>query len=267
MDQTRTALPLLAASGLAIPLFAHQVGELQGELMLAVLLASAVSSIAGFAFSAMAGAMLFHLSPNRVEMVQIMMVCSIANQAMMTLSLRNSIDWREVARFLAGGLLGLPVGVWLLLHADRRLFTAGLGLFLLAYGAYTLFCRARPARARHPALDVLVAFLGGITGGAAAFPAGPVTVWCGLCGWDKARQRSLVQPYILIMQVTALLAINLLGTGAVHPAGFTITDLMFVPAGLAGTWLGMNVFRRMSNAQFALAVNAMLIVSGASFLL
>lgn len=44
----------------------------------AVFVASTLSSIAGFAFSAICGAMLFHLLPRPVDIVQIMIVCSIA---------------------------------------------------------------------------------------------------------------------------------------------------------------------------------------------
>ena len=50
--------------------------------MLAVLLASMVSSIAGFAFSALCGALLFHLMENPVYTVQVMIVCSIAIQSL-----------------------------------------------------------------------------------------------------------------------------------------------------------------------------------------
>ena len=46
-------------------------------VMAAVALASVISSIAGFAFSAICGAMLFHLAGDRVQIVQIMIVCSI----------------------------------------------------------------------------------------------------------------------------------------------------------------------------------------------
>jgi hypothetical protein len=36
-------------------------------------------------------------------------------------------------------------------------------------------------------------------GGLAEFPGAFVTIWCGLNGWDKARQRGVYQPFILGM--------------------------------------------------------------------
>src|SRR5262249_7336822 len=47
---------------------------------LAIFLASTLSSIAGFAFSAICGAMLFHIEQEPLRIVQVMIVCSIAIQ-------------------------------------------------------------------------------------------------------------------------------------------------------------------------------------------
>src|SRR5262249_27891405 len=68
--------------------------------MLAVLLASTVSSIAGFAFSALCGALLFHLMENPAYTVQVMIVCSIAIQSLSVAALWRSIDWRSLPMFL-----------------------------------------------------------------------------------------------------------------------------------------------------------------------
>src|SRR5712692_10568709 len=84
--------------------------------MAAVFVAALTSSIAGFAFSAICGAMLFHLLDDPVHVVEIMMICSIAGQALMVWSLRRDIAWRGLAPFVAGAAVGLPVGVYCLLH-------------------------------------------------------------------------------------------------------------------------------------------------------
>ena len=51
-----------------------------GYALIAVFAASTVSSIAGFAFSALCGALLFHLMDSPVYAVHVMIVCSIAIQ-------------------------------------------------------------------------------------------------------------------------------------------------------------------------------------------
>lgn len=233
-------------------------------IMAIVALAAAVSSIAGFAFSAICGAMLFHLHDDPVRIVQLMITCSIANQVAMTWSARADIDWRALAPYLAGGALGLGPGVWVLLHVDRLYYTHALGGFLTAYGFYLLVRRPMAVRRPPPAMDVAAGFLGGITGGAAGFPSAFVSIWCGMKGWDKRRQRAVLQPYVLVMQIAALLAINLARRDGAA-AGFDAVTLFFVPASLLGTSLGLALYRRLSDAQFGYVVNALLLAAGLSY--
>ncbi len=235
-------------------------------IMASIALASLLSSIAGFAFSAICGAMLFHLSDDPVQVVQVMVICSIANQLAMTWSARRNIVWRELLVYLAGGLVGLGGGVWLLLHINHARYASALGLFLLIYGLYMLFRKPLVIRRQHVALDFVTGLLGGITGGAAGFPGAFVTIWCGMKGWDKARQRAVFQPFILIMQVMALFAISLLHHRSAGGLGFDPVDLLFIPASLFGTWLGLALYKRLSNSQFSQAVNILLIVSGLSYI-
>jgi Sulfite exporter TauE/SafE len=127
---------LLVATAICLAFSSHE--GLKPLVIGAILLASAISSIAGFAFSAVCGAMLFHLSGDPVQIVQIMIVCSIANQTAMVFSLRRVIRWRELTPFLIGGAFGLPFGIAVLLKLDRHVYTHVLGAFLVAYGCYML---------------------------------------------------------------------------------------------------------------------------------
>lgn len=105
---------------------------------------------------------------------------------------------------------------------------------------------------------------GGITGGAAGFPGAAVTIWCGFKGWDKTRQRALFQPFILLMRVAALLAINLVRPAAAHGLGMAMGARPCIPASLLVTAVGLTFFRGLSDTQFTRAVNLPLIVSGLS---
>jgi uncharacterized protein len=230
----------------------------------AIFLASAVSSIAGFAFSAVCGAMLFHLSSDPVQIVQIMIVCSIANQTAMVWSLKRSIEWRELGVFLIGGAVGLPFGIAVLLTLDHHVYTHVLGVFLVVYGVYMLARKPWVVRRQSVGFDVFAGFLGGVTGGAAGFPGAFVTIWCGFKGWNKERQRAMFQPFILIMQVAALVSISLLRHSSGKTA-FAPANLLCIPAGLLGTSVGMTLYKRLSDNHFARAVNLLMIVSGVSY--
>jgi uncharacterized membrane protein YfcA len=261
------ALPALSLLVLACAVLGPWFGGPSTAVLGTLLVASLLSSIGGFAFSALAGAVLFRLIDDHVQVVQIMTLCSIANQLGMVCAIRQNVAWRALWVYVAGGLAGLPIGVWILLHAERRLYLDVLGMLLLTYSGYILAGPARTYPLRHKAIDALAGCLGGITGGAAALPSPPVMLLCQLRGCDKLTQRAVFQPFILVMQLlsTALIA---LWRGQAEPhGGFDPAIVLCVPAGLLGTWLGMACFRRLSNRQFAVAVNTLLIASGLSYLL
>jgi uncharacterized membrane protein YfcA len=266
LTSNRANVAILAIACLLVaPLIARH-GLPSAGIATALFLGAFASSIAGFAFSPICGAMLFHLDEDPVRLVQIMITCSIANQAIMTWAGRRAIEWRGLSCFLVGGAMGLGIGIWLLLNADRASYTHVLGVFLLGYGVYMLLRKPLVIANQHPALDLGAGFLGGITGGAAGFPGASVTIWCGMKGWDKVRQRAMFQPFILIMQVGALIGITVTGRSHFGGQGFDPANLLFVPASLLGTTLGLRLFSRLSDIQFSRAVNLLMIVSGYSYM-
>ena len=233
--------------------------------LMAVFVASTLSSIAGFAFSAICGALLFHLLTAPVHIVQIMIVCSIAIQMLSVATLRNAIDWKHLLRFIYGGIVGLPLGVYLLTHLASHLYRRCIGLFLIVYGLFMIARRPYKATFNPMVGDYIAGFLGGVTGGLAAFPGAFVTIWCGWKGWTKDLQRGVYQPYILIMQVLALALIAFAQSS--HSDGLDLSTITYVPGALLGTWCGIAIFRRLTDSQFARAVNLLLIASGLGLLL
>src|SRR5262249_29559095 len=192
---------IVAALGLGLLVAESAVLYAQGHettaaALLAVLLASTASSIAGFAFSGLCGALLFHLMDSPVYAGQVMLVCSIAIQLFSVASLWHSIDWRSLPTFLIGGILGVPAGVYLLLHLPTDAYRDAIGGLLIAYGGYLLLQWPTRSLRMGPLADACAGFLGGLSGGLAAFPGAFVTIWCGFKDWDKARQRGLYPPLI-----------------------------------------------------------------------
>ena len=99
-------------------------------------------------------------------------------------------------------------------------------------------------------------------GGLAAFPSAFVAIWCGTKGWDKDRQRGVYQPFILIMQLLALPLLRCVAPPDAAAPGLTAAAWTAVPAALLGTCCGLAIYRRLTDRQFAAAVNLLLIVSG-----
>jgi len=220
--------------------------------------ASLLSSIAGFAFSALAGSALAYLEMDPVHAVHAMVVCSIATQLYAVWKIRESIRWTPLWPMIAAGTLTVPFGVWLLRHVDASFYAAGLGVFLTLYGCYVVLRPKDRVVCGSAWLDAATGALGGITGGLAGFPGSFVTIWCSMRGWDKLRQRATYQPYILTMQLVTIACLQ--WHAPIHLS--VAQDLAFVPFALLGAIGGLALFQRMSNKQFHGAVSLLLVASG-----
>lgn len=95
--------------------------------LLSVFFGSLVAGLAGFAFSAIAGAIIFHwLAP--VDAVPLLLACSITTQLLSITTLWRSMEWRRCTPYLFGGLLGIPVGATLLENINPHAFAVGFGI-------------------------------------------------------------------------------------------------------------------------------------------
>jgi uncharacterized membrane protein YfcA len=221
-----------------------------------------VSGLAGFAFSAVAGAILLHLFPP-IEAVPLMMACSLVVQGVSLTRLRHAVKWRSNPILIAGGALGVLPALYLLQQVDAGLFRIGFGVFLAGYAVCmllrpaSLYLRATQGRLR----EAIVGFGGGLIGGLTAMPGALPVIWCDLRGMPKEQQRGLVQPYITVMQVFAL-ALLLSRNEVSSQALWNLT--LSLPALLAGTALGMLLFGKINDAWFRRVVLAILLVAGMS---
>jgi uncharacterized membrane protein YfcA len=219
-----------------------------------------VSGLMGFAFSAVAGAILLHVMPP-TEAVPLMMACSIITQAVTLVALRDSMKWRGSVGLIAGGVFGMLPALYLLQRVDPGIFRIGFGVFLIAYAAFMLLrpaasrAGAVPGRLRH----AVVGFGGGLVGGLTAMPGALPAIWCDLRGMPRDQQRGLVQPYIVAMQLFALTL--MLSRHSVSSKA--LLSLTFnLPALAAGAALGVVMFRRIDDAVFRRVVLAVLLFAG-----
>jgi len=241
------------------------MSELATNLMLsaAVFAGAFVSGLAGFAGSAVAGAILLRIF-QPLEAVPLMMACSIGVQAANLWALRNSIQWGGSLLLIIGGALGIPIAVYLLQNTDTSVLRVGFGIVVSIYAGFMLFrptlTRIDGTASRH--LTALIGFGGGLIGGLTAMPGAIPTIWCDMRGLPKSDQRGLVQPFIAIMQVLALL----LERQSLSPK--LVIDLAIsLPALFAGSVLGIVAFRNIDEVGFRRTILVLLLISGASLAL
>lgn len=172
----------------------------------------------------------------------------------------RGFELRKLLPLVVGGLLGVPLGAFLLQRLDPTLFRFVLGVFLLLYCPLMLLL---PADYSWPhggrAADGAAGFAGGVLGGIAGI-SGPVpTLWTTLRGWDKDTQRGVLQAFNIAMHMATLTAYAL--SGSVTSETLTmfawITPALAIPA-----VLGVLLFRRLATRTFRRLILLLLLVSG-----
>ena len=237
-----------------------------GVIIIGALLAAVVSSSTGFAFALIGMAIWLHVMPP-TRAVPLVVLCSILLNLVLVWRLRHDISYKRLAPFLAGAVLGVPLGVLTLHSLDPVMLRHGVGALLLAYSGYMLMRTHTPIVSPSPAiasvLDGGVGMLGGFMGGATGLNGLFPTLWSGLRGWNKAMQRGVFQTYILLVHIYTLAWLGGVG-GITHQ---TMRDLaLCLPALALGGFIGLKLFHRTSEKGFRLVILWLFVLSGATLL-
>jgi len=231
--------------------------------LLATFAAALVAGLAGFAFGLVAAAAWLHvLTP--LQTASLIIAFGLIVQGVAVWKLRHALRWNRLWPFLAGGMLGVPLGVAVLAWANPDYMRAGVGALLILYGVHGLARPTmKPVLAGGLPADAGVGLLNGILGGATGLAGIIVTIWCGLRGWPKDVQRTVFQP--TGVAIFAMSAVALGFNGAVDARTIHLF-LIGLPILLAGTWLGLKLYGRVDEAQFRRLVLALLLVSGVALI-
>lgn len=266
------ALSALACAGAAALAYAGAVAWVAPELslvlpLLAVFVAAVISSVAGFAFAPISAIMLIHLVEDPLRMVSMIITASIMVQLLCVLTRWRDMDWPGALVVATGGLATLPLGLLLLLEVTGRAHVMLLGALLVLYAGWMMY-RPHAAQAAVPSrwAQVMVGAAGGVTGGLAGFPAGPLVAWCGWRGMGRVALWGITQPYILVMQVAALVLLQWLAPARGQMAGFDVTLLLVAGPAIFGTACGLQLQGLLSERHFARVMNAMLLAAGLGML-
>lgn len=218
-----------------------------------------VNGLTGFgtALTAM-GIWLYVISPPVAA--SLVIICSVLSQILTLPMIWRAIKWPQVVSFVVPGLIGVPIGTMLLSHIDPRSFKIGVGLFLIAYPAYTLARKVQMSSAWGGRVaDGVVGFGGGVLGGLAGLSGPLPIVWTDIRGYTKDHRRSILQAFNLSILGAALIFHAFSGLLTQQVGWAAVAAL---PGTIGGAWLGATVYKRLGDRGFQQAVMALLFVSG-----
>lgn len=241
-------------------------------VLIAILAVSAImSGLSGFGFSAVGALCLWMLPPKMG--VPLLMSLSAANQVMSLGQLKADMKplkewWPDgPGPYLLGGLAGVPLGLMILSALPTSTLMAVFGAFLVSYAAYSML---KPA-SLHVEIkggwvsSGLVGLVGGIIGGFTAFPGATVVIWSGLRQLHKSESRAIVQPFIFVLQIVSLVLLAI-KRPEIFSHTYWMLLLITVPVVLPGTFLGVRLYRSLSDINFRRVTFMLLGLSGFSLL-
>jgi len=222
-----------------------------------------VQGLSGFAFSLVATSIwIWTLPPQLVATMSVF--GALVGQVVAALTTRRPMMWPKLAPLLAGGLCGLPLGVWLLPNLDSSTFQFGVGA-LMAIWCPVMLLSGRIPHITHGGrwADAAAGLVGGAAGAIGGYTGPLPTLWCTLRGWDKDTLRGVIQNFNLVM--LSVTFISYLATGLITRA--MLPQLGLVAAALlVPVLLGARLYAGISPEAFRRVVLMLLAGTGAALL-
>ncbi len=228
-------------------------------VLLGALAGGIVNGLTGFGTGITAmGFWLYAVSPPVAAALVI--ICSVISHVQTLPMIWGKIEWRRVLVFVLPGMIGVPIGTWLLPQIDPRTFKVGVGLFLVVYASYVL---ARKVQMNSSiggrAADGVVGLGGGVLGGLAGFSGVLPIVWTDIRGWSKHERRTVLQTFNFTIGATALVSYAVSGLLTQQVAWATAAAL---PGTIGGAWAGSYAYRRLGDRGYQRIIMVLLLISG-----
>jgi uncharacterized membrane protein YfcA len=236
-------------------------------VVLGALVAGFVQGLSGFGFSMVAMSFwAWVLDPKLAAVLAVF--GGMTGQMFAALTVRRGFDLHTLAPFIAGGLAGIPAGLWLLPRFEPALFRAFVGALLVVWCPLMLMAGRLP-RLRFPSptaarwADGVAGVSGGLMGPLGGFTGALPTLWCTLRGFEKDQQRAVIQNFNLAMLTVTMLSYLASGqvTRTMWPSLAVVAPALLVPA-----WLGTRLYLGISDMAFRRIVLGLLTASGIALL-
>lgn len=218
-----------------------------------VFLAAIVRGYSGFGFSLLTVTALSLVLPP-AEIVPSLFMLEVAASIHLLPGIWKDIHWRSIGPLLSGCLVGTPFGVWFLAHVPAAPMQVALGIFVLISAILLWHGFALKTM---PGLGASVATgsVSGLFNGAFSTGGPPVILFYFASPAGVIAGRASIITYFL---GTDMIALPLLAREGLLTTDTVLRALIFLPALVAGIWVGARSFKGADPAVFRKWVLALL---------
>lgn len=225
--------------------------------ILIILLAGLVQGLVGFGFSQFALPLLVFLMAGQ-ELIPVMVVLSLFLNLFLAHQLRHDMDLKRIWPLMLGGMLGIPLGTYLLIIADTGLMKLLIGMVIVIFGAIQLF-EIRKYVTNERLAMAPIGFMGGILNGSVSMSGPPLIIFFSNQGMEKRKFRANLIAFFLfinLMTLPVFLLAGLLTTGVLAGSG------MLLPGMVIGAFAGSRLAARLDENRFKKLSIALIIIMG-----
>jgi uncharacterized membrane protein YfcA len=225
--------------------------------ILAFLIAGLIQGITGFGFALVAAPVLMlFMDPQHVTPT-VITVCLLPNLIVLA-DTRRSVRLRMVLPVLIGGLIGLPLGAYILSTIEPAPFKIAVGVIVLILSVVMLFGWKRPVRNVTAGL-VPVGFMSGVLSTSTSIGGPPLVLFLANQGVPRDIFRANLVGYFTILNFCAIVTMILYGFLTMK----VLTALLiYIPVAFIGSISGVYLARVINEKLFSKIVLVFIFILG-----
>ena len=173
--------------------------------------------------------------------------------------LRKKLDFSKLKQFAIFGVVGIPIGMYLLVISDTSKLKFSIGILLVIYAVLMLKISSFSINVNNKSINNLVGFISGVIGGLTALLGIIPVAWFSVQRLPKNTKRGTYEPFIFITSIAAIISFAFAGLYKIE----MIFDLLkIIPALLVGSWLGIKIYNKINDNLFRKVVLGLILLSG-----
>ncbi|NHB57712.1 sulfite exporter TauE/SafE family protein [Acinetobacter shaoyimingii] len=223
-------------------------------------LAGFVQGLTGFAFALIAMSFWVWILPPQLSAPLVVFASLWCHIISLSHEQKHEFSVSLVAPYILAGLIGIPLGTYLLDIVRADIFKIILGIFLIIWCPIMYFApQFSLLKSAGKTADATIGFAGGILGGLGGFCGALPSAWVMLKNLPKAQQRYILRHFNFAIQLFTILVY--LYKGTINASHLTYIVIILVAVSIPAI-LGAQYFYKISERQFKHLVLSLLFASG-----